>query len=231
MHTLVDDRPTARLERPSTGEPTGAPAPSMLTLLFELSLAAALPPDSVMAPAGAVKAVVHSSRDALISREAIASVVGRPISEARRGRVSLGEVDARLRGLGVRLEVYRVDDGGGGLISIGLVAPEPVPTAGHGATARFLWALARESLVAHGVPCEHLVGVGDDAYLALHGGRTAQVAWLAGERLATVSVTTMSGQKHRAIDSARAIALLAEERLGWPETPAGQPRSSMTEGG
>ncbi len=192
---------------------TSAPAPNTLTLLFELSLAAALPPDSVMTPAGAVKAVVHSSRDAIVSRETIAAVVGRPMSEARRGRVSLGEVDERLRGLGVRLEVYRVEDGSGGLISIGLVAPEPEPTARHCATTRFLWTLAREALVAHGVPCEHLVGVGDDAYLALHGGRTAQVAWLHGERLATVSVTTMSGEKQWAIDSARFNALLATERL------------------
>lgn len=98
----------------------------------------------------------------------------------------------------------------GAVVSVGLVSLESGQNAGHQATVRDLWVLASEALANHGVPSEPLVDMGDVAFLAHCGGRTAQVAWLTADRLATVSVTCLGDEQQWTVDSARSIAVEAD---------------------
>jgi hypothetical protein len=82
---------------------------------------------------------------------------------------------------------------------------------------RDLWRLALASLTEHGVPCQRFLAAGDDAFLALHGERTAQVAQLADDQLVTVNVTPPHGDCSWAIASARSVAMLP--RAVWRQTP------------
>jgi hypothetical protein len=188
-------------------------SPGLLSLLFKLSMAAALPPAAIMAPASPAHPTIHRKHQTTVSVDALEGVIRRPISAPASGRVLLGEVDQRLNGLTIQLDTFRLTDEQGGLVSIGLVSADPESSYRDGATARTLWLLAHEALVTHGVPCEHLVGIGDDAFLALHGGCTAQVAWLTRDRLATVSVTTPRDDSQWAMSVARSIARFADEHL------------------
>src|SRR5690348_12300024 len=151
---------TDPITRPERRRQAPAPAPGMLTLLFKLSLAAALPPDAIMAPPSATGPTIHPSPAAILTVEALTTSMGRPVAAAGSGRVFLREVDQRLDGLVVRLDTYRVPDEPGLLASIGLVAPDPDHGARQRATARDLWFLANTALITHGVPCEHLLGIG-----------------------------------------------------------------------
>jgi hypothetical protein len=205
-HVVSDDGPSQRQQAPSHN-------PGMLALLFKLSLAAALPPDAIMAPPSAMGPTIHPSQAAILAAEALTTSIGRTVVAAGSGRVFLREVDQRLDGLVVRLDTYRVPDEPGMLVSIGLVTPDPEHGARQRATVRDLWFLANSALITHGVPCEHVLGIGDDAFLALHGGQTAQVAWLTTDRLATVSVTSLRGDSHWAMATARSLARLAGEHL------------------
>jgi hypothetical protein len=196
----------------------------MLALLFKLSLAAALPPDAIMAPPTSTGPTIHPGQAAILTVDALTARIGRPIVAAGSGRVFLREVDQRLDGLVVRLDTYRVPDEPGVLVSIGLVTPDSEHGGRQAATARDLWFLANTALITHGVPCEHLLGIGDDAFLALHGGQTAQVAWLTGDRIATVSVTSLRSDRQWVMATARSIARFAAEHLE-PEN-ARSPRSA-----
>jgi hypothetical protein len=207
------DRPTTPMERPVRGRPSSAPPPGLLTLMFELSLAAALPPEAFLAPPAAVRPTVRPGTHGVLSARHVEAVLGRPAVAAGSAHVPLGEIDQRLHGLLVRLDAFHVGEGARAPVAIGLVSPEPGPPIAGRTTACDLWRLANAALVEHAVPCEHLLGLGDDAFLALHGGRTAQVAWLVGGRLATVSVTSPGGDKHWAIEAARALAREADDRL------------------
>ena len=59
---------------------------------------------------------------------------------------------------------------------------------------------------------ERLSGLGDDAFLAVYGGLTAQVAWLTGDRLSTASVTCLTREQDWLVDAARSIAIMLDRR-------------------
>jgi hypothetical protein len=63
-----------------------------------------------------------------------------------RGRVKLGDIDERLGGLVVSLDVLRTIEGGGALIGVGIVRPDPTWCGAPGATPGDLWTLARPRL-------------------------------------------------------------------------------------
>ncbi len=214
---VADDATTLRLSPADDTEGATAHTPGLLTLLFELSLAVALPPAAILAPPTAVRPAVHSDPHAILNARELAAVLDRPTTEVGRGRVALGEVDRRLRGLVVWLDVFRVTDRSGALVCLSVVRPDPAASEDGGATTADLWALAWEALVRHGVAGQRLGGLGDDAFLAVHRGKTAQVAWVAGDRLATASVTCLAGGNEWAIEAARGIAVVAEDYLALEE--------------
>jgi hypothetical protein len=179
----------------SAGVAQVTPRPARrLPLLFALNFAVGLPPGalarrSATAPvSGLTWPRVHSSQRAVASPDAVAAILGRPLSPVGRGVVLLGEVDCRLRGLAVVLDVMRVVGATGSLITLSTV--EPAGAASDDATVADLWTLARRALTDDRVRWRPLGALGQEAFLAIHD-QTVQVAWLAGDRLATASMTDL----------------------------------------
>jgi hypothetical protein len=122
----------------------------------------------LVSPNAALPAV-RSDPHAILSPIELAAVLGRPTAEVGRGRVALAEIDQRLHDLVVSLDVFRVTDGSGALVSLSVVRPDQTASGASGATTVDLWALAREALPRCGGDYEYAVGVGDDALLMLYG--------------------------------------------------------------
>jgi hypothetical protein len=200
------------LRRRDQLQPPTSQAVELAPLHFALSLAIMLPPHAIIAPRGPVEPVVRADPPAVRGAEAIEGVLGRPTTAVGSGHVFLDEVDRRLTGLVARLNAYRVTATPTALVCTGLVIAADTPSVGLRATARELWELATETLDRRGQICQPVAGLGDDALLVLHGGCTAQVAWLTAGRLATVSVTSRQDDTAWAIASATTIARLAVER-------------------
>jgi hypothetical protein len=220
----LGEDPTIRLQVANTlGHPTGQTT-GVATLLFGLSLATALPPSALLMPSNAALPVVRSDAHPILSSIDLEAVLGRPTTEVGRGRVALEEVDRRMRRLVVSLAVFQVTDGSGALISLGVVTPHRTVSGRGGATITDLWAMAREALPRYGIALRHSIRGGDDALLVLYGGVTAQVAWLAGDRLATASVTSLDGSESWTVEAACSIAVLLDRRLGDDDPALGRSR-------
>jgi hypothetical protein len=200
--TLVDD-----------SAETTARTTSLKTLLFGLSLAAALPPAALLAPPDAALPAIRSDPHPVVGAVELGATLARPTVELGHGWIALGELDERLRGLVASLAVFQPTAGRGVLLSVGVVGPDRTASGTDAATTTGLWVLAREALARHGVMCERQPGIGDAALLVRYGGITVQVAWLAGERLATASVTSLKGDQEWMIGAARSIAGLLQRRL------------------
>jgi hypothetical protein len=153
--------------------------------------------------------------DAVVSPDDLAAVLGRLTVDVGRGRAMLENVDERLRGLVVSLDVFRVIEGPGALIGLGVVTFDPAMSSG--ATTTDLWKLAREALVEHRVARRHPGSLGGDAVLADYG-ETALVTWLRRDRLLTVSVTRLNGDPEWAIQAARSIVVWADDRVALQYT-------------
>jgi hypothetical protein len=124
--------------------------------------------------------------------------------------VALGEVDARLGGLEILLYVFQ---GNGALICVSAVRSDPVACGYGDATPADLWKLACDTLVRYDVTHERQVGIGEDAFLAIYGGVTAQVAWVTRGQLATASVTCLACDQSWAVGAARSTAVLLNRLL------------------
>jgi hypothetical protein len=188
--------------------PTGQTA-ELVPLLLGLSLAVVLPPDAIIAPHGSAEPVVRSDPLALLGAAAVEAALGRPAIAVGAGHVFLEEVDRRLSGLVARLNAYRVTDAPMALVTTGLVTAGSAPGEGFRATPRELWDLAKTALSQRGQLCEPVPQLGADAFVTLRGDHTAQVAWLNGDQLATVGVTSQHADQAWLITSARSLAELA----------------------
>jgi hypothetical protein len=212
----TDDAHTIRLEPvDSPSCPTGRTA-SLAPLLFGLGLATALPPAAIQAPPDVVQPTIQADALAILDSADLAVILDRLIIEIGGGRVALGEVDERLHGLVISLDVFRVTGrtGRGALVTLGVVRPDRTASGDRGATIADLWALACAALAQPAIPGRRLAGLGSDAFLAVYGGTTAQIAWVTGDRLATASVTCLDGDEDGAIAVAHAIAACLDRRLG-----------------
>ena len=224
----ADDAQTLRLH-PANGpmpDPTSDPIPGLSgdsgpttvqmsgvePLLFGLSLAAALPPTAIHFPPGSSLPVVRSDPHPILSPAELSAILGRPTALVGRGRIELGELDRRMESLVVSLEVFQVTDGGGVLVSLGVVTPRRTAGGVDGVTAADLWALPYEVLPRYAGASQYPSRIGGGARLGVYGGITAQVAWLSGERLMTASVTSLAGDDDWAIEAATAIAQALERR-------------------
>jgi hypothetical protein len=220
----LDEGPTIRLNLANdVGLPTGQTT-GVATLLFGLSLATALPPSALLIPSNAALPVVRSDAHLILSSIDLEAALGRPTMEVGRGRVALEEVDRRMRRLVVSLAVFQVTDGSGALVSLGVVTPHRTVSGNGGATITDLWTLAREALPRHGIAWRHSIRGADDALLVLYGDVTAQVAWLAGDRLATASVTSLDSSENWTVEAACSIAVLLDRRLGDEDPALGRSR-------
>jgi hypothetical protein len=182
-------------------------------LLLGMSLATALPPTVLLSPPGAVRPVVRSDHHTSLDLTKLTAALDRPTAELWRGQIHLGEIDERLRGLEMRLQIVRVVDGSGALVHLGTVSPAPA-TAGVPATRPIdLWRLACEAHAQSGATYGCQAGIGETAFLAVYGGVTAQVAWLASGRLATASVTSLVWEQDWTVVAARSVAVLLDHEL------------------
>lgn len=202
---------TVASEAATPRQPPAGQTAERVTLLLGLSLAVVLPPEAVIPPRDGTEPTIQEEPLAVIGAEAVRMLLGRSAVAVGSGRVPLDQVDRRLGGLMARLNAYRITEAPTALVMTGLVSDngEP-PTVGWRVTPRALWEMAKELLKHGGHVCEPMFGLGDDAFLTLRGDHTAQVAWIAGERLASVTVTSLQADKQWVIDSARALA----ERVG-----------------
>jgi len=208
---LHDEQPTLRLERDAT---TTTGVTGGVASLFGLSMATALPPMALLTRTDAVLPTLRRDPHAmLLSPAELAAVLGQPVTEAWRGRIELGGLDPRLRGLESVLVVFQAIDGSGALICLSTIEPHPVAGDERGATPADLWALVCEALVRCGVAHRRELAIGPDAVLAVYGEITAQVAWLDGDRVATVSVTRLTGQRGWPADTARMAAAVLKRQL------------------
>jgi hypothetical protein len=192
----------------------------LVPLLFALNFATALPPAALMFPAKAPCPVVRPGFAATLSAADLARLLERPTLEIGSGRIELADVDARLGGLALWLDVFQVGEGGGALVGLGVIGPGRA-ARGHRATTSDLWRAAREALVQQGITWVVLRDVGDDGFLAVYG-RTVQVAWLARDHVLTACVSRLDRDVTWTIRAARSIAALADEHIRGRTDP-GQP--------
>jgi hypothetical protein len=185
----------------------------IVPLLFAVNVATGLPPQALQFSPTRAWPTIRPRTHGIIEAPGLAVMLGRPVMELGRGCVVLGDVDERLRGLLVSLDVFRVIDWSGALVSIGVVRSDPVTPGGT--SIADLWTLAREAIVQHGIEYSAYGGVGDAAFLA-NFGKTVQLAWMTGDRLATVSVSCIDGGQHWMRHATRAVAGLIESRLRSP---------------
>ena len=193
---------------PSSNRPTGD-----VPVLFGLSLATALPPMAMLPPPGVVLPTFRSGAHAILDPAELTAVLGRPTMEVWHGRVALGEVDVRLRGLEILLSGFQVIDESSALVCLGAITADSLVPDTGGATPSDLWDLACQGLERFGIASERPSDLGDDAFLVVYGGVTAQVAWLAGDRLATASVTCLALEHGWATKAACSIAQVLDRRL------------------
>jgi hypothetical protein len=136
-----------------------------------------------------------------------------PVTELGRGRIALGEVDCRLGGLSLALDLFRVGDGRGALIPIGVVRRDTLTDGPGGATLADLWRLARETIPRYGRVWGCWPGPGSAAVLVRYDCATAQIAWSGGDYLATVSVTSLDGDDGQTSETVHTVARLLAARL------------------
>jgi hypothetical protein len=193
---------------PPTSEPAG-----LETLLFAVSLITALPATAMLAPPHSVRPALRPHPPVMLTAMELSAVVFRPTTEIGRWKIALGEIDSRLHGLESAVTIFRVTNRSGGLICLSVVRPDPKTRSEGSVTPARLYQLAYESVARLGVAHEHPARIGEQAFLALYGGVTAQVAWLDGDLLATASVTCLAGNLAWAADAARALAAFLDVRL------------------
>jgi hypothetical protein len=224
--TMSDDFPPPRPQSPGGGYAVNVLPPArngypsarasqtaeLTTLLFGLSLAIVLPSESVVAPRDSSEPAIEVEPLAVVGAQAVSSVLGRTTVAVGSGHVILDQVDRRMGGLMAWINAYRLPDPPSALVSTGLVTDidDLPPSIGFRVTPRGLWELAKELHTQGGQNFEQVRGLGEDAFLAMRGAHTAQVAWLNGERLASVAVTSLQAEQRWVIASARALA----ERAG-----------------
>jgi hypothetical protein len=222
---LSADPPTMVLGLPDAPGPATAVTTGLETLLFGLSLAVALPPAALLPPGTALRTVLPAPEPLLGTTE-LSALVGRSALETGLGRFALREVDRRLDGLEAALSLFRLTREPATLVCLGIVGPERAAGRPGAATVASLWALAREALPRHAVVSEDEGGVGPAALLVRYPGATIQRAWLIGDRLATVSVTSMDGDESWTKAAARSIAAALDRRLQRDGGPACRPSSA-----
>src|SRR5437870_3058194 len=91
----------------STEHPVGRTR-GLVPLLFALNFATALPPAALLFPANGPCPRVRPGSAAVLSAPDLAMLLGRPTIEIGSGRIELSDVDARLGGLDVWLDVFQV---------------------------------------------------------------------------------------------------------------------------
>jgi hypothetical protein len=204
----IDTTPTRLLDlagerRSETAVPLGS-----ATLLYGLSLAVALPPAAWRPPPNPAVPAIHPTAGNGLDLVAMTTALLQPVTELGCARIALGDLDRRLCGLSLALDLYRVGDGRGTLVPIGVIRQVRATTEAAGATPTDLWALARAAIPRCGVVSGRRPGLGDDAIIVRYGTATVQAAWLGADFLATVSATSLVRDDGRMIETVHTVAHL-----------------------
>ena len=181
--------------------------------LYGLSLAVGLPAATWRPPPHPAVPTVHWTPAPILDPAELQLLLGRSVGEVGRGWVALRDVDWRLDGLALTLDVLRAGTGRGVLVTVGVVGLDRETLGFGGARPADLWALAREAIPRYGLTWRCQLGAAFDSIAVLYGRATSQVAWLADDHLATVSVTDLEGDEKRPTDLAQALARLLTSRL------------------
>lgn len=192
-------------------DPSSVRTSDLAPLYYALTFATGLPPDALRPPPMVEYPEIRPIARPLVNAVDLATILEQPIVSRGHGRVMLAEVDRRLDELVVSLDVFQMIAGCRALVGIGVVWPDRLVT-GRASTAE-LWTLARTALAQRPVTRVYPGSIGRNAFLAVHD-RVAQVAWLRGDRMLTVSVTCVAGQQVWMIRTARSIATFVDDRLG-----------------
>jgi hypothetical protein len=209
---LTDYVSSAHVDVPDDG---GCLTTSRLdTFLFGLSLALALPPKAMVAPPDVFLPTILPSVAPIVTAGEVAGVLGHAAYEVGRGQVAASEIDARLDGLRISLDVLRLSGNAEALIAASVVAPDPAQPRRGLCTPHDLWALVRSTPAERG---DQRFELGVDTQLTLHADRTAQLVWLALDYLAAVSVTHLLAEDTAwLITATRSVANLVASRFGVP---------------
>jgi hypothetical protein len=214
--TLSADPPTMVLGLLDAPGPATATTTGLESLLFGLGLAVALPPAALLSPTDVGRLTVLPTARPMLGGGELGRIVGGTPVEVSRGRIALSEVDRRLRGLVVVLDLYRTVGAASALVSVGVVSSErPAPDPGAAAPDD-LWRLARATAPRHGVVRDVQLGGCRDAMSIGYGAVTVQLVWLADDCLASVGVTSLDGDAAWIAGVARAIARHLDGRLPRP---------------
>jgi hypothetical protein len=76
-------------------------------LLYGLSLAAVLPPDAWLSPAHCILPTILPTPGPILDPTMLQTVIGRPAVEVGSGLIALRDVDRRLPGLSLALDLFR----------------------------------------------------------------------------------------------------------------------------
>lgn len=210
---LTDELPTLHLPPASAHRPTTPVPLQSVSLLYGLSLAMVLPPAAWLPPQNHALPAISPTPATVLAAAELQAALTRTVAEAGRGQIALREVDQRLHGLLLSLDLFRADQGRGVLIALGIVWQDRATSVAGGATPGDLWRLAREAIPQHGRVRPAQLCAGAESLLVLYGRATTQIAWLAPGYLATVSVTSLNGDERQATEIAYTSARLLVSRL------------------
>jgi hypothetical protein len=209
----ADHAPTLVLHLAGARRPSALVPFQAAALFYGLSLAAVLPPAAWLPPAHEALPTIHPTAHTAIDVVALATSLLEPVTELGRGRIALGEVDRRLGGLSLALDLFRVGDGRGSLIPIGVIRRDSPAGQTGGATLADLWLLARDTIPRYGRVWGCWPGPGSDAVLVRYDSATAQIAWLGADYVATVSVTSLDGDDRQTSETVHTVARLLAGHL------------------
>jgi hypothetical protein len=205
--------PPALGQAPTTDRAQAAPPTSgAQTLLYGVSLVTALPPDALLAPPDVALPAIRDDAHPILHALDLESLLDRPMARVGHGSVALEQVDRRMRGLVASFDLSRTVDPSAMLICLGVVEADRTASRAGGATVEDLRGLVCETLHRRGAGWSRQTGIGHGALLVLYGGIIAQTVWVNGDRLVTVTVTSLHGEDHTR-EAARSIAYLLDRRL------------------
>jgi hypothetical protein len=215
--TLVTNHPpTLVLHLEGERRPSALVPHRSVALLYGLSLAVVLPPGAWLPPPEYALPTIHPTAGPVLDLVAMATDLGQSVTELGCARIALGEVDRRLPGLSLSLDLFQVGDGRGALLASGVVRRDGTSAEAGGATLTDLWALAREAVPRYGLVWSCDPGAGADAILVRYGSATVQAAWLSADYLATVSTTGLHDDHGQTIETVHTVARLLASRLESP---------------
>src|SRR5258708_4658341 len=107
---VMDNCSILRRDRSDSPLPTPTPRNRPAIPRFGLSVAMGLPPAALLVAGSAMRPARVGDEAGMLGQPELAAILGRPTAQVLWGRIALGAVDKRLRGLESLLHVFQVTD-------------------------------------------------------------------------------------------------------------------------